>query len=186
MAEAGKPNVKIETAAGLLSAETRADGVIAVDMGPARLDWQDIPLREEADTLSLPIALGPLADPAAVSVGNPHCVFFVDDAEAVDLETYGPTVEHDPWFPERTNVEVASVLGPDRLRLRVWERGTGITLACGSGACATAVAAHRRGLTGRRVDLQLDGGDLSVDWRDDGHVVLAGPVATSFSGTLEP
>ena len=186
MTETGKPNVKIETAAGLLSAETRADGVIAVDMGPARLDWQDIPLREEADTLSLPIALGPLADPTAVSVGNPHCVFFVDDAEAVDLETYGPTVEHDPWFPERTNVEVASVLGPDRLRLRVWERGTGITLACGSGACATAVAAHRRGLTGRRVDLQLDGGDLSVDWRDDGHVVLAGPVATSFSGTLEP
>ena len=184
MAEAGAPSLKIETAAGLLSAETRADGIVAVDMGPARLDWQDIPLREDTETLSLPITLGPLADPAAVSMGNPHCVFFVDDAEAVDLERYGPEIEHDSWFPERTNVEVASILAPDRLRLRVWERGTGITLACGSGACATAVAAHRRGLTGRQVDLQLDGGDLSVDWREDGHVVLAGPVATSFTGTL--
>jgi diaminopimelate epimerase len=185
MTETSRPSLTIETAAGLLSAETGPDGTTAVDMGPARMDWQDIPLREAADTLSLPITLGPLTGPTAVSMGNPHCVFFVDDAEAVDLEEYGPTLEHHELFPERCNVEVASVLGPDRLRLRVWERGTGITLACGSGACATAVAANRRGLTGRQVELQLDGGELFVDWHDDGHVVLSGPVATSFTGALE-
>ncbi len=185
MEESGQRTATVQTAAGLLTAETGADGIVAVDMGPARLDWSEIPLREQADTLSLTIEHGPLANPAAVNMGNPHCVFFVDDADAIDLPALGPEIEHHPMFPERTNVEVATVTGPNRIRLRVWERGAGITQACGSGACATAVAAHRRGLTGRAVDLDLDGGTLSVDWReDDDHVVLAGPTALSFTGEL--
>ena len=118
-------------------------------------------------------------------MGNPHCVFVVPDAEAVDLPALGPAIEHDPLFPERTNVEFASLLGADHLRMRVWERGTGITLACGSGACATAVAAHLRGLTGRHVVLEADGGTLEVDWRADG-VWLTGPVARVFDGVLPP
>ena len=186
MAEAGRDALAIETIAGLLRAEKRNDGLYAVDMGPARLDWRDIPLTQACDTLALPIAAGPLSEPVAVNMGNPHCVFFVPNAEAVALETYGPEIEHHPLFPERTNVEVASIAGRNRIRLRVWERGVGITLACGSGACATAVAASRRGLTGRRVEIAVDGGMLSVDWREDGHVVLTGPVAVSFSGNLAP
>ncbi len=118
-------------------------------------------------------------------MGNPHCVFFVPDATAVDLATLGPRIEHDPLFPQRTNVEFASLTAPNRLRMRVWERGTGITLACGSGACATAVAAALRGLTGRQVTLDVDGGTLAVDWRDDG-VWLTGPVAHVFEARLTP
>jgi diaminopimelate epimerase len=186
MAEAGRDTLAIETIAGLLHAEKRKDGLYAVDMGPARLDWRDIPLTQACDTLALPIAAGPLSEPVAVNMGNPHCVFFVPNAEAVALETYGPEIEHHPLFPERTNVEVASIAGRNRIRLRVWERGVGITLACGSGACAAAVAASRRGLTGRRVEIAVDGGMLSVDWREDGHVVLTGPIAVSFSGNLAP
>ena len=185
MAELGQQTAMIETAAGMLAAEAGADGIVAVDMGPPQLRWADIPLREQADTLSLPIELGPLNTATAVNMGNPHCVFFVDDAEAIDLPALGPEIEHHPMFPERTNVEVATVTGPAHIRLRVWERGTGITQACGTGACATAVAAHRRGLTGRKVELDLDGGTLSVEWReDDDHVVLAGPTALSFTGVL--
>jgi diaminopimelate epimerase len=186
MAEDGRDTLAIETIAGLLHAEKRKDGLYAVDMGPARLDWRDIPLTQACDTLALPIAAGPLSEPVAVNMGNPHCVFFVPNAEAVALETYGPEIEHHPLFPERTNVEVASIAGRNRIRLRVWERGVGITLACGSGACAAAVAASRRGLTGRRVEIAVDGGMLSVDWREDGHVVLTGPIAVSFSGNLAP
>jgi len=186
MAEDGRDTLAIETIAGLLHAEKRKDGLYAVDMGPARLDWRDIPLTQACDTLALPIAAGPLSEPVAVNMGNPHCVFFVPNAEAVALETYGPEIEHHPLFPERTNVEVASIAGRNRIRLRVWERGVGITLACGSGACAAAVAASRRGLTGRRVEIAVDGGMLSVDWREDGHVVLTGPVAVSFTGNLAP
>ena len=130
-----------------------------------------------------PMALGLAGDPVAVGMGNPHCVRFVADAEAVDLAGVGPGHEHDPLFPERTNVEFVSLLGTDHLRMRVWERGTGITLACGSGACATAVAAHLRGLTGRHVVLEADGGRLEVDWREDG-VWLTGPVARVFDGVL--
>ena len=150
----------MQTAGGVLSAEARAQGLVAVDMGEARTDWRDIPLSREADTLALPIVEGPLSDPVAVSMGNPHCVFFVDDAEAVDLALLGPKLEHNPWYPERTNVEVATVLAEDRIRLRVWERGAGITQACGTGACATAVAARRRDLAGNAVTVTLDGGDL--------------------------
>ncbi|MPY73367.1 MAG: diaminopimelate epimerase [Alphaproteobacteria bacterium] len=186
MAETGGDTLAIETIAGLLRAEKRGDGLYAVDMGAARTGWRDIPLARDCDTLALPLAVGPLADPVAVGMGNPHCVFFVGDTEAVDLERYGPEIERHPLFPERTNVEVASITGKDKIRLRVWERGVGITLACGSGACATGVAAARRGLAGRTVEIDVDGGALSVDWLENGHVVLTGPVAVSFKGELAP
>lgn len=185
MRESGRDQVVIETAAGLLDAELGGDGMIAVDMGPARLDWRDIPLAEPVDTGHLPVALGPLSDPVGVGMGNPHAVFFVERAEAVDLERLGPVLEHDPLFPERCNIEVVQVLSPERLRMRVWERGAGITRACGTGACAAVVAAARRGLTGRKAEVVLDGGPLLVEWQPDGHVMMTGPVAVAFSGTLD-
>jgi diaminopimelate epimerase len=156
-------------------------------MGPARVEWRDIPLAGPHDTLHLDLTVGPLADPAAVSMGNPHAVFFVPDAEDVALASLGPKIERHPLFPLRTNVEVAQVVSRERIRLRVWERGTGITRACGTGACATLVAAHRRGLTGRTAEVALDGGTLRVEWREaDGHVLMTGPAAVSFAGTLDP
>ena len=180
MAESGTERLHMVTARGDLFSERR-DGAIWVNMGPPLLDPAEIPLATGADPQRLPLP----GDPVAVGMGNPHCVFFVADAEAEDVATRGAAVEHDPLFPEATNVEFASLIGPDHLRLRVWERGTGITLACGSGACAAAVAAHLRGLTGRRVLVRADGGDLAVDWRDDG-VWLTGPVAYVFDGVLAP
>jgi len=180
MAETGQDHAVIRTTRGLLQAERRA-GAIWVNMGAPQLDWDQVPLAQAVATLHLPLP----DDPAAVGMGNPHMVHLVGDAEAVELRSLGATLEHHPLFPERTNVEFASLLGPDRLRLRVWERGAGITLACGSGACATAVAAHLRGLTGRQVELVMDGGTLSADWRDDG-VWLSGPVAHVFDATLAP
>lgn len=185
MRESGVEQLAIETAAGRLEATSQRGGELTVDMGPARFEWRDIPLAEEVDTLHLPIELGPLTDPAAVNMGNPHCIFFVDDAEDIELAMLGPQIEHHPLFPERTNVEAATVIDRGRIRLRVWERGAGITLACGSGACATAVAAVRRGLSDRTVELIMDGGSLAAEWREDGHVLLTGPVATSFTGMLE-
>lgn len=182
-AESGKEAVAIETLAGILPAE-RLGELVRVDMGPARLDWQEIPLAASMDTLSLPLRLGGLAPPVAVGMGNPHAVFFVEDVEGLDIASIGPKVETDALFPERTNVEFAQVLSPKAIRMRVWERGTGITPACGSGACATLVAAARRGLTGRAADILLDGGTLSIAWRDDGHVLMTGPVALSFAGVL--
>ncbi|MBM3616054.1 MAG: diaminopimelate epimerase [Alphaproteobacteria bacterium] len=181
MRQLGKDAISLITARGGLSALRLPDVRVSVNMGPPQLDWQSVPLAQAVDTLHLPLA----GDPVAVGMGNPHCVMFVDDAEAVDLPAIGPRYEHDPLYPERTNVEFASLTGPDRLRMRVWERGAGITLACGSGACATAVAAHLRGLTGRRVTLDLDGGVLEIDWRDDG-VWMTGPVAHVFDGQLSP
>ncbi len=178
--------VAVATAAGVLPARAGAGGWIHVDMGPARLDWAEIPLGRPIDTLHLPLEAGPLRDPVAVGLGNPHAVFLVADAEAVPLEALGPGIEHHPLFPERANVEVCHLVAPDTLRMRVWERGVGITAACGSGACAAAVAAHRRGLAGRRVTVEADGGTLEVLWRADGHVELGGPVATSFTGTVDP
>lgn len=177
----GRDAVTLVTARGLLRAVRRADGLVSVNMGQPQLDWREVPLAQEVDTLRLPLA----GEPVAVGMGNPHCIRFVPDAEAVALAAEGPGMEHDPLFPERTNVEFASQTGPDRLRLRVWERGAGITLACGSGACATAVAANLRGLTGRQVVLEMDGGVLEVDWREDG-VWLTGPVAHVFDGWLAP
>ncbi len=175
----GRAKVTFTTERGALAAVRRADGLVSVNMGDPILDWRGVPLAEEADLLHLPIA----GDPAAVGMGNPHCVFFMPDVAAVDLARDGAAMEHHPLFPKATNVEYASLTGTDRLRMRVWERGTGTTLACGSGACATAVAAHRRGLTGRRVTLDLDGGTLEIDWRDDG-VWMAGPTARVFDGVL--
>lgn len=178
MEDLGRDAVQLVTARGRLSAR-RSEGRVSVNMGPPQLDWAEVPLAQAADTLHLPLE----GDPVAVGMGNPHCVFFVPDAEAVALTTLGPRVEHDPLFPQRTNVEFASVLAPNHLRMRVWERGAGVTLACGSGACATAVAAHLRGLTGRQVRLDLDGGMLEIDWRADG-VWMTGPVARVFDGVL--
>ena len=182
--ESGREEAVIETGAGLLRARAAADGRVSVDMGELRTGWRDIPLARAMDTLHVDLALGPLADPVCGDIGNPHATFFVADAEAVDLARLGPELEHHALFPERANIGVAQLLGPDRLRLRVWERGVGITRACGTGACAAAVAAARRGLTGRRARVLLDGGELDIEWRADGHVVMTGPVATSFTGEL--
>ncbi len=171
----------MRTARGTLRAIRRPDGLVSVNMGLPQLDWASVPLARDTDLQHLPLP----GDPVAVGMGNPHCVVFVPDAEAVDVAGQGARLEHDPLYPQGTNVEFASVTAPDRLRMRVWERGTGITLACGSGACAAAVAAHLRGLTGRRVTLDLDGGSLEVDWRDDG-VWMTGPTAHVFDGVLTP
>ncbi|MCU0908159.1 MAG: diaminopimelate epimerase [Rhodobacteraceae bacterium] len=181
MDQTGKASVTLRTDRGLLAARDAGGGLTSVNMGPPLTGWQDIPLARDVDTLHLPVP----GDPVATSMGNPHCTFFVDDADAVDLATFGPAHEHHPLFPARTNVQLVTVTGPDRLRMRVWERGTGITLASGSSSCAVAVAAHRRGLTGRAVTITLDGGEISVDWRDDG-VWMTGPTAIVFSGTLTP
>ncbi len=181
MAGLGRDHVTFLTERGTLAAQRAADGSVSVNMGDPILDWQSVPLAAATDLVHLPIA----GDPAAVGMGNPHCVFFVPDAEAVDLRHDGRAMEHHQLFPQATNVEFASLVGPDHLRMRVWERGTGITLACGSGACATAVAAHLRGLTGRKVRLDLDGGTLDIDWREDG-VWMTGPTAHVFDGWLTP
>jgi diaminopimelate epimerase len=184
--ETGAPRVRLETVAGLLAAELRPDGLVAVDMGEARIGWRDIPLARAMDTLEAEIAVGPLRAPACTNIGNPHATFFVADADAIDLAALGPLLEHDKLFPERANIGVATVAGPDRIRLRVWERGAGLTRACGSGACAALVAAHRRGLCGRQAAVTLDGGDLDILWRgDDGHVVMTGPAAFVFEGRVE-
>ncbi|OYQ32611.1 diaminopimelate epimerase [Niveispirillum lacus] len=183
----GRDELVIQTISGLLRCWLHADGTVTVDMGPARLDWQQIPVAEPCDTLHLPASAGPLSDGVGVNMGNPHAVHFVPDAEAVDLTLWGPQLERHPFFPDRANIEVVSVTGPASVRMRVWERGAGITDACGSGACAVGVAAIRRGLVqGRRVTVTLDGGVLDIEWRDDGHVLMTGPVATSFAGTLGP
>ncbi len=184
MAETGAEKITIETNAGVLEAFAGEDGYVAIDMGPANVSWRDIPLAEEADTLALELSLGDLSGPVAVNVGNPHAVFFVDDAAAVALEDLGPQIETHAMFPERTNVEIAQMLPDGSIRLRVWERGVGITRACGTGACATLVAASRRNLSARNAIIILDGGALGIEWRDDNHVILVGPVAAVFSGNL--
>ena len=185
MEQAATDRVVIETRAGLLDAERRGDRLVAVDMGPARLDWREIPVARPLDTLNLGIGAGVLRNPVGVSMGNPHAVFFVDDVAAVDLAALGPVLEHHELFPERANIEAAQVLSPDRIRMRVWERGTGITSACGTGACATLVAAARRGLTGRKAEIVLDGGVLTIEWLPDDHVMMTGPVALVAEGRLD-
>jgi diaminopimelate epimerase len=177
----GRSALTLVTDRGGLAAVRRADGLVSVNMGAPQLAWDEVPLAAPVDPLHLPLP----GDPVAVGMGNPHCVFLVADAGATDPARDGPRVERDPLFPQGTNVEFASLTAPDRLRMRVWERGTGITLACGSGACATAVAAHLRGLTGRQVLLDLDGGTLEIDWRADG-VWMTGPTAHVFDGWLTP
>ncbi len=183
--ETGERRVRLETLAGLLDAELLPDRRVAVDMGPARTSWREVPLAREMDTLRVDLAAGALASPVCTSIGNPHATFFVGDADAVDLAALGPVLEHATLFPERANIGVATVRGPERIRLRVWERGAGITQACGSGACAALVAANRRGLTGRHATVALDGGDLDILWRDDGHVVMTGPATLAFEGSVD-
>ena len=176
MARRGVDALDLLTERGRLRAERRG-GAVSVNMGAPILDWRAIPLAEEVCTLHLPMP----GDPAATGMGNPHCTFFVDDAEAVDLAGRGAEVERHPLFPERTNVQFAHLSGPDHLRMRVWERGVGVTLASGSSSCAVAVAAARRGITGRAVRIDLDGGTLHVDWREDG-VWMTGPTTHVFDG----
>jgi diaminopimelate epimerase len=184
-AETGRTHQVIRTIAGDLPSDVLANGQVQVDMGKALLDWRDIPLAHAMDTLDLDLSAGPVSHPAAASMGNPHATFFVPDIDAISIPELGPRLEHDKLFPERANIGFVQVLSPDRIRLRVWERGAGLTLACGSGACAAVVNASRRGLTGREATVVTDGGELTIAWREDGHVLMTGPVATSFTGEID-
>ena len=192
MEEAGASALDLETAAGLLACRALPDGRIQANMGPPRLDWREIPMSRAMATDRLDYAppgyegaiLGEILGAGAANMGNPHVVFFVPEVEAVPLESVGPRVEHDALFPQRVNVEFCQILAPDRLRMRVWERGAGITQACGSGACATVVAGARLGLTARRAEVILDGGALEIDWTEAG-VLMTGPAALSYVGTLD-
>lgn len=177
MDETGRDALRIATGRGLLHALDAGPRGTSVNMGHPQTLWHEIPLVREMETLSLPVD----GAPTATGMGNPHCTFFVDDAEAVDLEAFGPEMERHPLFPDRTNVQVAHLAGPDHVRMRVWERGAGLTPASGTSACATAVAAMRRGLTSREVTVTLDGGDLTIRWSDDG-VWMTGPTAHVFDG----
>ncbi|MBD3729438.1 MAG: diaminopimelate epimerase [Sphingomonadales bacterium] len=179
----GKP-ARIETAGGMIDARP-ADGGIAVDMGIPRFGWEEIPLAYAMDTSRMPVAWGELAEPMAVNVGNPHVIFFVADTDAVALDQLGPQIENDPLFPERVNVNVATVVSRAAMRLRVWERGAGLTRACGTGACASAIAAMRRGLVERSVAVTLPGGTLRIDWSEDGRVIMTGPATESYRGSFE-
>lgn len=179
----GRP-ARIETLGGLVTTEPAGEG-IAVDMGKPRCEWQDVPLAYAMDTLRLPVAWEKLEHPSAINVGNPHVVFFVSDCDAVELDRLGPLIEHDPLFPERVNVNVATITNGNSIRLRVWERGAGLTRACGTGACATAVAAMRLGLTGREVRVRLPGGDLAIAWPMAGSIRMTGPAAETFRGSFE-
>ncbi|MEO3417202.1 diaminopimelate epimerase [Roseovarius sp. CAU 1744] len=179
MDEAGKDRLHLTTARGDILARDAGGGLTSVNMGQPQLEWTEIPLSEAMDTLELPIE----GHPTATGMGNPHCTFFVEDAEAIPLEQFGPRYETHALYPQKTNVQVASVIGPDYIRMRVWERGVGITLASGSSSCATAVAAARKGLTGRKVRIDLDGGRLDIDWREDG-VWMTGPTMHVCDGVL--
>ncbi len=175
----------IETAAGLLPAKKDSGGLIAVDLGKPKIEWHEIPLAREADTLLAPVSSGGCFAPCCVNVGNPHAVFFVADVAAVPLAEVGPQLEKHPMFPERCNIEFAQILATDRIRMRVWERGAGVTEACGTGACATLVAAVRRDLSARRATIVLDGGELVIEWREaDGHVLMVGPTSLCYSGVF--
>jgi diaminopimelate epimerase len=190
MDERKTDQVTVQTISGLLESQKTGVGsnglpVISVDMGLARLDWREIPVREACDTKHMPVGIGPLQDPVGTNMGNPHATFFVDDAAAIPLAELGPKLEHDRFFPERANIGVAQVLGEGRLRLRVWERGAGITLACGSGACAAVVAASRRGLVPRSADVVLEGGTLTIEWLRDDHVMMTGGISVAFKGELD-
>lgn len=187
----GRDRVVLDSDAGRLDVTRAADWSFTADMGPPRLDWREIPLsRPQADMDALDIAYPgypEIGRPSAVSMGNPHAIWFVADVEAYDLARNGPILEHDPLFPERANISLAQVVAPDRIRLKVWERGAGLTLACGTAACATLVAAARRGLTGRTATLMLPGGDLVIAWREsDGHVLMTGPVELEAEMRLAP
>ena len=187
MDERGLPRVRLATRGGLLTCTAAGKALVETDMGPARVDWQEIPMAEQRDTLNFELPLEGQKIPAsAVSVGNPHCVIFVPDADKAPVAALGPRIETHPLFPKKVNAEFVSVISPQKLRMRVWERGVGITLACGTGACAAAVAAVRRGLAGRKVEVVLDGGSLQIEWREsDGHVIMTGPTALVYRGQVD-
>ena len=178
----GEP-ARLETGGGVIALGP-ANGGASVDMGEPRFGWQDIPLAYAMDTDAMPVGWGPLEAPSAVDVGNPHVVFFVEDCDVIALETLGPEIESDALFPEAINVNVATIESRGRIRLRVWERGAGLTRACGTGACATAVAAMRRGLVEREVEVALPGGVLTIAWDAGGSIVMTGPAAESFRGSF--
>jgi diaminopimelate epimerase len=191
VAERGSPHVSIETESGMLAATVAKDGSVTIDMGTPRFAWNEIPLSQpfaDMRAVELPQFAGlGLGAASMVNVGNPHCIFFVQNIDAHDLARFGPKLEHDPLFPERANISVAQVTGPSSLRLRTWERGAGLTRACGTAACAAAVAAARSGLTGRHVTVTLPGGDLVIDWREnDDHILMTGPFALDYQGTIPP
>jgi diaminopimelate epimerase len=189
--EQGQPAVTIETLAGLLACQVYADGMVTADMGEPRFGWRDIPLAwafpdTNAIDYTMPSAGGALTWPSVVNVGNPHCIFWVDDLDAHDLAAIGPRIEHDAIFPERVNVSLAQVLSRSAIKTRVWERGVGLTQACGSAACAVGVAAARRGLTGREVDVVLPGGALGIKWREsDRHILMTGPWSLDYEGVFD-
>ncbi len=180
--ESQKDEVIIETKAGLLKCRSAGERQIAVDMGPPRLEWDQVPLKEAMHTHHIDVKVGPidnpvLSNPGAVSMGNPHCVFFVEDFERARPDKVGPMIEFHPLFPEQANVGFARIDAPDKMRLKVWERGVGMTLACGTGACAAVVAAVRQKRTDRKVKVEVDGGTLLIEWREDNdHVIMTGPV----------
>ena len=190
MDETNNDTATFSTLAGLLSATRIGKDRVAIDMGEPRLHWRDIPLAEQMDdTRFIDVKLGPIDNPvlwgpSAVNVGNPHCVFFVDDINEHALDRFGPLIENHPLFPERVNVSIAQVTSRHAIRLRVWERGVGITQACGTAACATLVSANRRRLTERKAVVTLDGGDLAIEWRDDNHIIMTGAIAFDGDGTL--
>ena len=179
MEETSKENLILTTMHGQIPAVDLGNGVTSINMGKPGLEWNQVPLSENIPTLELPIE----GSPTATGMGNPHCTFFVEDAEKINLEEMGPKFENHPLFPERTNVQFASIIARDQIRMRVWERGAGVTLASGSSSCATAVAANRKGLTEKKVQIELDGGILSVDWRQDG-VWMTGPTMQVFTGSF--
>lgn len=192
-AESGRATFTFETVAGIVNAEDHGDGTISVDLGRPRFGWQDIPLAEEfRDTRAIELQIGPIDDPilhspSVVSMGNPHAIFWVDDdVWSYALDRFGPLLENHPIFPERANITLARVTDRDEITIRTWERGAGLTQACGSAACASAVAAARTGRTSRVVRIRAPGGWLMVEWREDDHVVLTGPAEWEFSGTFDP
>ncbi len=187
MDERGLARVRLESKGGSLLCSDAGKGLVTVDMGAPRLEWQDIPLAQAMDTMQFQFDLeGRALTASAASMGNPHCILFVGDAENAPVAQIGPLVERHALFPKGVNVEFAQVLDKDRIRMRVWERGVGITLACGTGACATAVSAIRKGLVNRKVEVILDGGSLTLEWREaDGHVLMTGPGVTCFTGEID-
>jgi diaminopimelate epimerase len=186
MRASGRRSVRMETASGMLVASEARESCATVDMGAPRLGWTDIPLASPMDTLELDLRVeSAKGGPSCVSMGNPHVVFFVDNALTAPVESLGPWLERHQRFPEGVNVGFAQIVAPDHIRLRVWERGVGATRACGTGACAAVVAAHRRGLAGRRATVEMEGGELLIDWRErDGHVLMTGPVEVEFTGRI--
>jgi diaminopimelate epimerase len=188
--ETGKSEIRINSNGGLMQCRAQGD-LVTIDMGEPRLDWREIPMAQAVETVSFALPLevagaAALGKASAVMTGNPHCVFFVSDVAEVPVEQIGPAVEHHAWFPARTNVEFVEPRSQESLRMRVWERGVGVTQACGTGACAAVVAAYRRGLTGREVTVELDGGRLEIVWREsDNHILMTGSATLSFEGEVD-